>query len=132
MKKIFLSLFLLLFVLTGCSSSNLSSLNLEELNEKLSNKESFIIYFSNGESTLEKTLDTVLKDNDLAGYKIDTSKISNEEKNKLELEIAYEEPSIVFIINGKDPSKLSHITKESATTKDILQKLKDIKFINNK
>ena len=129
MKKIFLSLFLLIFVITGCSISKLSSINLDELNEKLNNKESFIIYFANGDSNLEKTLSSVLEENNIAGYKIDTSKISKEEKNKLEFEIAYEEPSIVFIINGKDPSKLSHVTSESITSKEISDRLKDMKFI---
>lgn len=129
MKKIFLSLFLLIFAITGCSISKLSSINLDELNEKLNNKESFIIYFANGDSNLEKTLSSVLEENNIAGYKIDTSKISKEEKNKLEIEIAYEEPSIVFIINGKDPSKLSHVTSESITSKEISDRLKDMKFI---
>ncbi len=129
MKRIFLCLFLVLFVLTGCSSSKLSSITLDELNEKLSNKETFIIYFYQDNSELEKTLNKVLKENDLSGYKFDTSKITNEEKNKLELQIAYENPSIAFIIKGKDSSKLSHVTSESATVKDITERLKDMNFI---
>ena len=129
MKKIFLSLFLSIFILTGCSNSKLSSINLDELNEKLTNKESFIVYFSQSDSNLEETLNKVLDENNITGYKIDTSKISKEDKNKLELEIAYEEPSIVFIINGKDPSKLSHVTSESSTSKEILERLKDMQFI---
>lgn len=129
MKKIFLSLFLLVFALTGCTSSKLTSINIDELNEKLNNKESFIIYFASDESNLEETLNKVLNEKNIAGYKIDTSKISKEEKNKLEIQVAYEEPSIVFIINGKDPSKLSHVTNENTTSKEILERLKDIKFI---
>ena len=129
MKKIFLSLLLVLFVLTGCSNSKLSSINLDELNEKLNKKETFIVYFSKSDNKLEDTLNEVLKENNLSGYKIDTSKINNEEKNKLELQIAYEEPSIVFIVNGLDSSKLSHITNQNTTKKEILARLKDMKFI---
>ena len=129
MKKIFLSLLLVLFVLTGCSNSKLSSINLDELNEKLNKKETFIIYFSKNDNKLEDTLNNVLNENSLTGYKFDTSKISNEEKNKLELQIAYEEPSIVFVINGLDSSKLSHITNQNTTKKEILARLKDMNFI---
>lgn len=129
MKKVFFCLFLFVFTLTGCSTSNLQSMNYNELQEKMHNKESFIIYFSQNESELEKKLSKVLDESNLTGYKIDTNKISSEEKNKLEVEIAYEDPSIVFIINGKDPSKLSHITDENITSKEIIQRLKDINFI---
>ncbi len=129
MKKIFFSLILFTIILTGCSKSKLLSINLDELNDKLNKKESFILYFSPDDSNLEKTLNKVLEENNLEGYKIDTSKISNEEKNKLELQIAYEEPSIAFIIEGKDPSKLSHITSENISSKEILNRLIDMKFI---
>ena len=129
MKKVFLCLILVLFVLTGCSNSKLSSITVDELKEKMSNKESFIVYFSQSDSNLEKTLKKVLADKDLQGYKVDTSKITSEEKNELELQIAYEEPSIVFIIKGKDSSKLSHVTSENATVKDITERLKDMNFI---
>ena len=129
MKKIFLSLLLSMFLLTGCSSSKLNKISIEELNKKIQDKETFIIYFSKNDSNLEKTLNKVLDNYDLEGYKIDTSKISNEEKNKLEIQIAYEEPSIVFVINGKDPSKLSHITSEVISTKDIIKRLQDMNFI---
>lgn len=129
MKRVFLCLILVLFVLTGCSNSKLSSITVDELKEKMSNKESFIVYFSQSDSNLEKTLKKVLADKDLQGYKVDTSKITNEEKNELELQIAYEEPSIVFIIKGNDSSKLSHVTSENATVKDITERLKDMNFI---
>ena len=129
MKKIFLSLLLSMFLLTGCSSSKLNKISIEELNKKIQDKKIFIIYFSKNDSNLEKTLNKVLDNYDLEGYKIDTSKISNEEKNKLEIQIAYEEPSIVFVINGKDPSKLSHITSEVISTKDIIKRLQDMNFI---
>ena len=131
MKKLIFSLILVIFILTGCSNSYLSKLSLDELNQKLSNKDTFIIYFSKDDSSLENTLVKALKDNNLEGYKIDTSNIKGDEKNQLELQIAYEEPSIVFVINGKDSSKLSHITNENATTKDITARLKDMKLIKD-
>ena len=129
MKKIIFSLLLSIFILTGCGNSKLSKITLNDLNKKLENKETFIVYFYKDDSNLENTLNSVLENNNLEGFKIDTSKISNEEKNKLEVQIAYKEPSIVFVVNGNDPSILSHITDESATSKDIINRLRDMKFI---
>ena len=71
----------------------------------------------------------MLDEYNLEGYKIDTSKITTEEKNKLETTIAYDDPCIVFIIRGKDPSKLAHINSESISKEDIIQRLKNINFI---
>ena len=129
MKKIIFSLLLSIFILTGCGNSKLSKITLDDLNKKLENKETFIVYFYKDDSNLENTLNSVLENNNLEGFKIDTSKISNEEKNKLEVQIAYKEPSIVFVVNGNDPSILSHITDESTTSKDIINRLRDMKFI---
>lgn len=129
MKKIIFSLLLTMFLLTGCGNEKLSKITLDELNDKISNKETFIVYFYKNDSILEDTLNKALKDSNLEGFKIDTSKISSEEKNKLEIQIAYEEPSIVFVINGLDSSKLSHVTDENTTSKDIINRLKDMNYI---
>ncbi len=129
MKKIIFSLLLTMFLLMGCSSSKLSKITLDDLNKKLENKETFIAYFYKNDSKLEDTLNKVLESNNLEGVKIDTSNITDEEKNKLEVKISYSEPSIVFVINGQDPSILSHITDETIASKDIINRLKDMNFI---
>ena len=129
MKKIIYIFLLTIFFLTGCSNSKLTKITIDELNKKLTDKETFILYFAKEDSKLEKTLNTVLENNNLEGYKIDASEISTEDKNKLEPQIAYETPSIVFIIDGKDPSILSHVKDESITTKEIVNRLKDMNFI---
>ena len=84
MKKKIFSLLLTIFLLMGCSSSKLSKLTLDELNKKIENKETFIVYFYKSDSKLEETLNDVLESNNLEGFKVDTSKITNEEKNKLQ------------------------------------------------
>ncbi len=129
MKKIILSIVLTIFLLTGCSSSKLSTLSYDELNTKLSNKETFILYLANDDNKLEDKLESILSENNLEGYKINISDITLEQKNTLETKIYYEDACIVFIINGNDPSKLSHITDESITKKDIVKRLVDMNFI---
>ena len=130
MKKISLLIILMFtFLLTGCGNSKLENLSLKELKEKLNNKDTFIVYFAKEDSDLESKLNTVLENNNLKGYKFDTNKISDEEKYSLQLSIPYEEPSIVFVIKGQDPSKLSHVTDEDILIKHLEERLKDMKFI---
>ncbi len=131
MKKISLLIILMFtFLLTGCGNSKLENLSLKELKEKLNNKDTFIVYFAKEDSDLESKLNAVLENNNLKGYKFDTNKISDEEKYSLQLSIPYEEPSIVFVIKGQDPSKLSHVTDEDILIKHLEERLKDMQFIN--
>jgi PBP1b-binding outer membrane lipoprotein LpoB len=129
MKKIIFSILAVIFLVTGCSNSKLSKLSYDELNTKLSNKETFILYLANDDSKLGEKLESVLSENNLEGYKINISDITSEEKYALETKISYEDACIVFIINGNNPSKLSHITDESITKKDIVKRLVDMNFI---
>ena len=130
MKKIiyFVSIFAII-LLTGCSNSKLESISLENLYKKLDNKESFILYIDVDDSTLESKLETALESNNLTGYYLNASKISDEEKLKLEPLITYDASTIVFVINGKDPSRLSHVTESSTSVKEIEARLKDMNFI---
>ncbi len=130
MKKIFLLVLIVLsFILTGCTSNVLSNISIDEVKEKMNNKESFIIYFTDKDSELlETNLKEVLAENNLKGFKVDISKINSDEENNFRLLIDYTNPSIVFIKDGIDPSILSHI-KNDATKKDITQKLIDMNFI---
>lgn len=130
MKRIFLILSLTFILLTGCGTSNLKELSFSELKNRLEQKESFIIYFDKDDENILKTkLNKIVKEYNLNGYTINTTKITNDEKLEIQPLIDYEEPSIVFVINGLDPSKLSHITDKDTTIKDIIQRLKDINFI---
>ena len=130
MKKISIFLLLLILFLTGCSKNKLESISVDELSNKMSNKESLIVYFSSkNDEILEKKLVKVLEDNNLNGYKIDIDNIDEKQKADLSLKIDYSDPSIVFIVEGNDPTKLSHVTDDSITSKQLLERLKDMKFI---
>lgn len=131
MKKICITLFVCLIMLTGCSSKTLKKISINEVKEKISNKESFILYFDNkDDDTLEKKLISVLEEFDITGYKVNTSKISSDEKSDIEIEIPYEEGNIVFIINGKDPSVLSHIKNNDITKSEIKARLIDMGYVD--
>lgn len=131
MKKICITLFVCLIMLTGCSSKTLKKISINEVKEKISNKESFILYFdSKDDDTLEKKLISVLEEFDITGYKVNTSKISSDEKSDIEIEIPYEEGNIVFIINGKDPSVLSHIKNSDITKSEIKARLIDMGYVD--
>ena len=131
MKKLSLFIVLLLTIfITGCGSNKLTSLSLDGLREMLDKKESFIIYFGSEKNTdLENKLNTVLERNDLEGYRMDINKLSDEEKIKLQKDIPFEDSSIVFIIEGRDPSKLSHVTDKDILIKHLENRLRNLKFI---
>lgn len=130
MKKIcYIMSILVILLFTGCSKSKLTTITLDELNNKISNKDSFVIYFEGEDTSLKEKLEKVLTDNNIEGYLIKISKITEEERIKLEPTIAYEDSAIVFIVNGKDSSILSHIKNSDTTTKEIEARLKDMNFI---
>ena len=74
-KTIFIFLLTITFLLTGCSNGVLTKISYDELSEKLNNKETFVVYFSSMDSNLENTLNDALSENNLEGFKVDTSKI---------------------------------------------------------
>ncbi len=132
MKKHLLFLFLLpLLLLVGCAKDNLENISVSELKEKMQKKESFIVYFaSKDDEILEQTLNNTLTENNITAYRIDIDDIKDQEKKELQIKIPYTDPSIVFIIDGKDPSKLTHVTNDSITVKQLTERLKDLNLLN--
>lgn len=129
MKKI---LFILTFILlvTGCNSSNIKTISYNELNQKFENKESFILFFEGNDSeTLKSTLNKILEKNNLEAYTIKTNKLDNDKLNELRLKVDFEEPSITFVIDGNDPSVITHITNVYIEEDDLETRLRDMNFI---
>ena len=127
MKKILISIIMVLVLLTGCGKSNLKNINFNELKEKINNKDSFVVYFSGNDSIFKDKLNSISNEYDLTIYVV--NKVNDNDKNDYQTIINIENESIVFILNGQDPSKLSHITDSSVTKKQIIQRLKDMNFI---
>jgi len=131
MKKIFIAI-LFIFIITGCTSNNYSKINYNELIKKTENKETFIVLFNDGTDEaklLKNTLNKVLNNNDLKAYIIDSTKISQDEKNKLRPTISYEDLSIVFIKDGINSTKLSHITDSQISIENLESHLANLEFI---
>ncbi len=115
-------------LLVGCKSNNVNSISYEKFKEKIDKKESLILFF--GESkTLETTLNNVLNKYDLKAYKIKTSSLNEDELNELKGIIDYEEPSICFIVDGINPTKLTNITDEYIEEAKLETVLKNLNFI---
>ena len=126
--KHILLVFFVIFLLVGCKSNNINSISYEKFKEKVDKKESMILFF--GESTtLETTLNNVLNKYKLEAYKVKTSRLDDDEINSLKEIIDYDEPSICFIIDGSNPTKLTNITDEYITEAKLESVLKSLEFI---
>ena len=134
MKKILL-IFLLIFLLVGCSSGKYSKLDYQELMNKLENKDTFILLV-NDESEdgklLRNTLNKILEENNLSAYEINPNDITQDEKNKIRDYFSYENVSIIFIKDGFNPSKLTNITNPSISINELTNHLTNLGFITNK
>ena len=134
MKKISILLVTVLLLLVGCAKENIETLSYKDLNKKLENKESFVLYLDDdSDNLLSSTLNSVLEENNLNGFKLKVNKLSDKEKDELKLVVDYTKaPSIAFIIEGRDPSVLAHVTYEYSTKDTIVNHLKDLGFIKEK
>ena len=128
-KRYFLIVILFTLLLTACSSSKLYSISYNELKEKVNNKETFVLYVTTEDNTLEDTLKNVLEKYDFKAYKISLDDLNDSEKAELKLKYSYEDPTIIFIIEGNDPTILSHVTDSSIRSTDLIARLKDMNFI---
>ena len=116
------------FILAGCKSNNISSISFDKFKEKVDKKESLILFF--GESkTLETTLNNILNKYDLKAYTVKTSNLSEDDINSLREIIDYDEPSICFIVDGVNPTKLTNITDEYITETKLETILKNLNYI---
>ena len=132
MKKIYLILVILLLT-TACTGSYLKNLNFKNLNKKLDNKETFILYLSaedDGSKTLKNTLKEVLKKHKLTGYTLNTEKLSDKDLQSLKQKFNFENSNfIIFVNKGVEETVLARITDVYISTTDLENELKLQGFI---
>lgn len=128
MKKKILLVITVLLLASACSS-NLKSINLKKLNQKLDNKEAFILYLTNEDeygTTLKNTLYKVAKDNNLETYYINTDKIKESELADLKELFYFDETNIViFVKDGNENTVLSRIDDPYISVEKLETELKN-------
>lgn len=113
MKKKILLIISILLLATACSSSYLKKINLNTLNEKISNEESFVLYLTEEDeagNTLRNTLLKVAKELDIQTFYLNTSDLDDEELENLKENFYFEDSNIiVFVKNGSEETVLARI-----------------------
>lgn len=130
MKKIikYVSIICLFILLTGCGNtkkSNIKEITLDEFKDKITNKESFVVYIGNEDcshcQSYKPTLEKVLNDYDITIYHIDNSKLSDKEYGEFKNYVSISgTPTVAFITEGEEESALNRIvgqTDEETTIK---------------
>ncbi|MBR1385555.1 MAG: thioredoxin family protein [Bacilli bacterium] len=135
MKKIksLLLVISLVFIFTGCNKeSNLKEISYSKLNSMIESKETFFFVVEKDgchycEEYIPK-LEKVLNDNDVVGYVINISDLSEEEYNKFDEEYNVTgTPTTLFMVNGKE-SKMQRYEGNVSEDK-IISKLKSNNYM---
>ena len=113
MKKKILLIITILLLATACSSSYLKKINLNTLNEKISNEESFVLYLTEEDeagNTLRNTLLKVAKELNIQTFYLNTNNLNDEELENLKENFYFEDSNIiVFVKNGSEETVLARI-----------------------
>lgn len=128
MKKKILLIITVLLLASACSS-NLKSINLKKLNDKLDNKETFILYLTNEDeygNTLKNTLQKVAHDSELETFYVNTEKLNDEELKTLKEDFYFNESNIIiFVKEGNENTVLSRIDNVYISEEKLKTELKN-------
>lgn len=127
MKKKILLIITILLLATACSSSYLKKINLNTLNEKISNEESFVLYLTEEDeagNTLRNTLLKVARELDIQTFYLNTSDLDDEELENLKENFYFEDSNIiVFVKNGIEETVLARIDDPYISANDLQAEL---------
>ncbi len=127
MKKKILLIITILLLATACSSSYLKKINLNTLNEKISNEESFVLYLTEEDeagNTLRNTLLKVARELDIQTFYLNTSDLDDEELENLKENFYFEDSNIiVFVKNGSEETVLARIDDPYISANDLQAEL---------
>ncbi len=114
MKK-FIIILLCIFIFCGCSyKSFIVDTSLDEIKEKVENKETFILYIGSKDCShcaeFKPKIEDVANEYKIKVYYIDISKLNKEEENELKKIANYSgTPTTAFIDEGEDLGTQTHI-----------------------
>ena len=127
MKKKILLIITILLLATACSSSYLKKINLNTLNEKISNEESFVLYLTEEDeagNTLRNTLLKVAKELNIQTFYLNTNNLNDEELENLKENFYFEDSNIiVFVKNGSEETVLARIDDPYISANDLQAEL---------
>jgi len=141
-KYLFITTLLLIstFLLTGCNKNNkedsdkyLVSISLNELEEKVANKESFILVITQTDCShckqYKPTLKEVLNDYKITAYELDEQEFNAEEKGRLgAIANVAGTPTTVFITEGEEKSTTDRLVG-AVPRKNIISRFKSMGYI---
>ena len=112
-------LILFSIILTGCKNKHIIEISLDDLKDKIENKETFALYVGNESCShcisYTPTLKEVLNEYDIDIYHLDNSKLSeNENADMTQLINISGTPTIAFFIDGEEESTLDRIVGETS------------------
>lgn len=140
-KKIFIIAIIFLILIIGgllvynfFIKNKLIELNVDEVIEKINNKESFVLCISQTEcehcNNFKPKLKKIVSEYKIDIFYIDINKYEQEDVNKFKKEITFDgnTPVTAFIINGEEPSASTRINGDVKYSK-IIDKFKKFGFI---
>lgn len=134
MKKNFIKtifLFIIITLMTGCSNV-LQRVDFKELEEKIKNKESFILLISQESCShcedYTPKIKKVLKNNNLEAYNLNITYVSEEDFNKFKEIFEFEgTPTTIFIKDGEEQKNTRLVGNVSE--KKLKEALKKEKYL---
>ena len=112
---------------------SLISINYKELDEKLKNKESFILVISRTDcshcASFKPKLKTILTDNKIVAYEVATDTLSEEEEKKFKTLFTIQgTPTTVFITKGEESTVRNRLIGDVPSNK-IIERLESLGYI---
>lgn len=130
-KKVLVIISILLLS-CACSNSYFKNISLKNLDKKLDDKETFILYLTDEEEgkTLKNTLEKVVNKNKLNSYYLNTNKLNDNDLKSLKEIFMFDETNLIlFIKNGKEETVLSRVNDIYMSENNLEQELKAQGFI---
>lgn len=132
MKRIIFVLFMLFMVCSCSSSQALRTISYKDLKDKITAKESFILYIHRTGCThcesYEPVLTKALRDKNIEAYSINTATLSSSEENSLKQKVDLKgTPTLIYIEKGVSDINGSLVGEQ--TYEDTISFFKSIGYI---